>query len=68
MRKLACTQVTGWTCDFEAEGDLNTQVKKKLRTHIEQVHASEKEKMDDEQKKAFERDLETKMSRMLPMI
>jgi predicted small metal-binding protein len=68
MRKLTCAQVTGWTCEFEAEGDLNTQVKKKLRAHVEQVHAGEKEKMDEEQKKAFERDMEAKMSRMLPML
>ncbi len=67
MRKLTCQQVTGWPCDFEAEGDLNTQVMNKLLAHITGVHAGDLGE-DEAAKKAKLDELKKKASRMLPMI
>lgn len=68
MRKLTCTEITGWQCDFEAEGDLNTQVKSKLRAHIAQAHGAEMGELDEAEKDAKTKELEKKMSSKLPFI
>ena len=53
MKTLKCAEVAGVTCDYEAKGETDAEVKGKLQSHGASAHADAMKAMTDEQKAAM---------------